>query len=248
MTNRPGSDDILIIGATGRTGRTMVAELLGRGFSVVALVRDTAAAHKLLGGRVDLIHGDLRNPAAITGACAQFGRIAFVAGSNGIEGRGTPREVEYDAVAEIVAALSPQVVSRFVLLSSAGVTQPEHPHNCTYHSVLSWKLRGEQALRKSGLSYTIIRALGLRDRPAGGQGVRIVQGDRIAFGEDIARDDLAAFLADVVAPIPGPRFAANFDAASLSNATCEVFNDSRIAGNIWASSRSHLESDGAMSQ
>jgi uncharacterized protein YbjT (DUF2867 family) len=248
MAARPGSDAILIIGATGRTGRTMVADLLGRGYPVGALVRDPAAAREMLGSEVELINGDLREPAAVTGAFGRFGRIAFVAGSNGIEGRGTPREVEYDAVAAIVAALSPEVVGRFVLLSSAGVTQPEHPHNCTYHSVLSWKLRGEEALRQSGLPYTIVRALGLRDRAAGEQGVRIVQGDRIAFGEDIARDDLAAFLADVVAPNAGPRFAADFDTASLNDATCEVFNDSRIAGNVWVSSRARLEPDGAISQ
>jgi uncharacterized protein YbjT (DUF2867 family) len=197
----------------------------------------------LLGPGVDLIHGDLREPP--TGAFAGSGRIVFVAGSNGIAGRGTPRQIECDAVAAIVAALRPEAVSRFVLLSSAGVTQPEHPHNCTFDSVLKWKLQGEAALRRSGLPYTILRALGLRDRAAGAQGVRIVQGDRIAFGEDIARGDLAAVLADVVAPEQAPRFAAGFDVASLTGATCEVFNDGRIAGQVWASSRARLQPDAA---
>jgi hypothetical protein len=114
--------------------------------------------------------------------------------------------------------------------------------------VLKWKLQGEDALRRSGLRYTIVRALGLRARAAGVQGVRIVQGDRIAFGEDIARGDLAAFLADVVAPEQATRFAAGFDAASLKDATCEVYNDGRIAGNVWASARARLDTGAAAVQ
>lgn len=196
MSAAASGDAILVIGATGRTGRVLVADLIGRGLPVRALVRDRETARALLGPAVELIQGDLRDPAGLTGALTGSGRIVFVAGSNGIEGRGTPRAIECDAVAAIVAALRPEAGRNFVLLSSAGVTQPEHPHNCTFDSVLKWKLQGEEALRRSGLRYTIVRALGLRDRAAGVQGVRIVQGDRIAFGEDIARGDLVSRRSD----------------------------------------------------
>jgi len=198
------------------------------------------------GAEVDVIVGDLRNPASLTSACAGIGKIVFVAGSSGMASRDTPREIEGDAIATIVAAIGPGAIERFVLLSSAAVTQPEHPHNCSYNSVLKWKLRGEDALRASGLPYTIVRALGLRDRVAGEQGVRIVQGDRIAFGEDIARGDLAGFLADIVAPELCSRFAPGIDPASLQGATFEVFNDDRLTGRVWASSLAILTPDVAL--
>lgn len=235
--------DTLILGATGRVGRRLVSHLVERGVGVRAVVRDPAAARAVLGTEVQLIAGDLRASESLIDAAAGCDRIAFLAGTNGFGERGTSREIEYAAVATLATALDPQAIERFVLLSSAGVTQPEHPHNCSYDSVLKWKLRGEDALRQSGVGYTVIRALGLRDRPGGAHGVRMVQGDRIAFGEEIARADLAAFLADVLAPRAEDGFAAGFDADSLLSATCEVFNDQAIIGDRWDSARPALHPD-----
>lgn len=235
--------DTLLLGATGRVGRLLVGQLVARGVGVRAVVRDPVAARVLVGSEVQLITGDLRAPESLIDAAAGCDRIAFLAGTNGFGERGTPREIEFAAVATLATTLDPRAVERFVLLSSAGVTQPEHPHNCSYDSVLKWKLRGEEALRRSGIRYTVIRALGLRDRPGGAHGVRMVQGDRIAFGEDIARADLAAFLADVLAPRTDDGFAAGFDADSLLSATCEVFNDHAISGHRWGSARPALRPD-----
>jgi uncharacterized protein YbjT (DUF2867 family) len=234
---------ILILGATGRVGAPLARHLLARGARVRALVRDVDGARAMLGEEIDLVVGDLRDAACLPAAVASCGTIVFVAGANGLAGRGTPRDVECVAIAALIAAIDPAQVERFVLLSSAGVTQPEHPHNCTYNSVLTWKLRGEDALRRSGIAYTIVRALGLRDRAVGQQGVRIVQGDRIAFGEDIARTDLAAFLADIVQPREGDGFSPDFDRTSLLSATCEVFNDGTLAGGVWDSAAPALRRD-----
>jgi uncharacterized protein YbjT (DUF2867 family) len=234
----------LVLGATGRTGQFLVTALQRNGAGVRAIVRDAAKARALLGPDAELVEGDLRDPAALRVAAEGCESILFVAGANGGVGRGVPREIEYQAVADLVGVLAGASIARFVLLSSAAVTQPEHPHNCTFNSVLTWKLRGEDALRASGLPYTIVRALGLRDRPAGSQGgVRIVQHDRIAFGEDISREDLGEFLADIVAPPALPRFDPGFDAASLRNATCEIYNDGRVAAGVWTCAQTALAPD-----
>ncbi len=177
--------------------------------------------------------------------------VIFLAGAGGGTGRGVPRDVDFGAAASAAALASDHGVHHYILLSSAAVTQPEHPHNCTFNSVLKWKLRGEDAVRASGVPYTIVRALGLRDRPMGQQGIRIVQGDRIAFGEDIAREDLGCFLADVadLAPDgstrsarPG-RFSDGFVPASLFGATCEIYNDATVAPEQWVSLQSALAPD-----
>lgn len=235
---------ILILGATGRTGRLLVEQLIARGESVTALVRDRGAARATLGEEVRLVVGDLRRPRAIAEAALGCSRIVFVAAAHGGVGRGTPREIDYGAVRTLVEMLHPDSVERVVLLSSAAVTQPEHPHNCTFDSVLKWKLRGEEALRRSGLPYTIVRALGLRDRPGGDQGIRIVQGDRIAFGEDIARADAATFLASIVG---AGVVAAGFDGESLLGATCEIYNAAGIPGGSVESARPALLPDMAVS-
>jgi uncharacterized protein YbjT (DUF2867 family) len=234
----------LVLGATGRTGHFLVTALQRHEATVRAIVRDAVKAGDLLGPAVALVEGDLRDPSVLRTAVEGCDSILFVAGANGGVGRGVPREIEYGAVADLVGVLEGASIARFVLLSSAAVTQPEHPHNCTFNSVLTWKLRGEDVLRASGLPYTIVRALGLRDRPAGSHGgVRIVQHDRIAFGEDIAREDLAEFLADIVAPPPVSRFDPSFDAASLRNATCEIYNDGRVPAGRWACAQASLAPD-----
>uniref|UniRef100_A0A7S1TLE1 NAD(P)-binding domain-containing protein n=1 Tax=Erythrolobus australicus TaxID=1077150 RepID=A0A7S1TLE1_9RHOD len=101
------------------------------------------------------------------------------------------------------------ITPRFVLLSSAAVTRPfwSEEDKAAYAfasaipivklnpgNVLGEKLRGEDAVRASGLPYCVIRATGLNDKeqPAGSQLV-LTQGDR-AVGR-IHRRDLARGIA-----------------------------------------------------
>ena len=65
-----------------------------------------------------------------------------------------------------------------VLVSSAGVTQPDHPLNKMFDNVLRWKAEGEAALRAAGVAYTIVRPGGLTDADTGPGAVRLEQGDR----------------------------------------------------------------------
>jgi hypothetical protein len=78
----------------------------------------------------------------------------------------------------------------------------------------------------------------------------MVQKDRIAYGEDIARADVASFLADVICDGPAGMaqtrasgFAEDFDVQSLLNATVEIYNDTRISGGRWDASQPSLTPD-----
>lgn len=59
---------ILVLGATGATGRLIVIKAIAKGYEVVALVRSKAKAADL--ADVKLIEGDARDPAALTRAIA----------------------------------------------------------------------------------------------------------------------------------------------------------------------------------
>lgn len=59
---------ILVLGATGATGRLIVGKAVAEGYKVVALVRSKAKAADLAGA--ELIEGDARDPAALTRAIA----------------------------------------------------------------------------------------------------------------------------------------------------------------------------------
>jgi len=89
---------------------------------------------------------------------------------------------------------------QFILNSSAAVTRPGRPGvnieeeipivrlNEQLGGILTWKLRGEDCLRQSGIHYTIIRPCALTEE-AGGQGLQFDQGDRLTG--KISREDMA---------------------------------------------------------
>ncbi len=59
---------ILVLGATGATGRLIVAKAIAEGHNVVALVRSKAKAKDLTGA--ELVEGDARDTPALTRAIA----------------------------------------------------------------------------------------------------------------------------------------------------------------------------------
>ncbi|PXF42634.1 hypothetical protein BWQ96_07638 [Gracilariopsis chorda] len=87
--------------------------------------------------------------------------------------------------------------SRFVLLSSLGVTRPEaFPHLQQMNSLLTYKLCGEDALRESGCSFTIVRPGALVDVEPRQTPIILDQGDRIAGS--ISRADVAHICAEAI--------------------------------------------------
>jgi uncharacterized protein YbjT (DUF2867 family) len=59
---------VLVVGATGNVGPHLVKHLLGSGSQVRALVRDPGKAADLLGPEVEIVQGDLEDPASLTPA------------------------------------------------------------------------------------------------------------------------------------------------------------------------------------
>jgi uncharacterized protein YbjT (DUF2867 family) len=99
----------------------------------------------------------------------------------------------------LVAAASRHGLRRVLRVSSAACTQREHIHNL-WGDILLWKMRAEACLRRSGVPYKVLRPIGLRQKPGGLRGIRLVQGDRIAFGEEIAREDVASLCVASLGP------------------------------------------------
>ncbi|MFH7027759.1 MAG: CIA30 family protein [Heteroscytonema crispum UTEX LB 1556] len=101
---------------------------------------------------------------------------------------------------ESIKAYGGANLSQFVLVSSAGVTRPGRPGinldeeppavrlNDQLGGILTWKLRGEDSVRESGVSYTIIRPCALTEEP-GGKELIFEQGDNIRG--KISREDVA---------------------------------------------------------
>jgi uncharacterized protein YbjT (DUF2867 family) len=101
---------------------------------------------------------------------------------------------------ESIKAYGGATLPQFVLVSSAGVTRPgraginleEEPPavrlNDQLGGILTWKLRGEDSVRESGVPYTIIRPCALTEEP-GVQELIFEQGDNIKG--KVSRDSIA---------------------------------------------------------
>lgn len=189
LSGEPGK--VLVAGATGQTGQLIVSELLASGHEVRALVRDTTKARKVLGDKVELVQGDVKDPATLTAAFAGTDAVISAVGARGAKGPDRPEAIDYEGVRNLVDAAVAARSRQFVLISSRSVTQPDNPLNKLFGNVLIWKLKGEDALRASGVPYTVIRPGGLTNGPGGNLDLVFEQGDTVRAQTTITRADLA---------------------------------------------------------
>jgi uncharacterized protein YbjT (DUF2867 family) len=142
---------------------------------------------------------------------------------------------------ESIKAYGKQVLPQFVLVSSAGVTRPGRPGinldeeppavrlNDQLGGILTWKLKGEESLRQSGIPYTIIRPCALTEE-LGGKELIVAQGDNIKG--KISREDVAKLCVEAL------------QQSQASNVTFEVKEGEQMLSSIdWQSLFSQLKPD-----
>ena len=186
-----GPRTILVAGATGQTGRLIVRELLAEGYTVRALVRDMAKGRQTLGDKVQLVQGDVKDPATLTTAIAGTDAVLTAIGARGAKGPDRPEAIDYQGVKNLVDAAAASKSQQFVLISSRSVTQKDSPLNKMFGNVLIWKLKGEDTVRASGVPYTIVRPGGLANDAGGDKDLLFEQGDTVSARTTIARADIA---------------------------------------------------------
>lgn len=233
LSKRP----VLVVGATGRTGRLIVGRLLAQGISVHALVRDERKGTELLGPEVRQFVGDVRNSHTLIASMRGVGAV-IVATSGGAEHDNSAELVDYFGTSNLVREAAAAHVDLVVFLSTISATRPAHYLDVEPTS-LGWKARAEECIRSSGVPYCIVRAGWLTDG-TGGEPLSVSQGDT-AEGR-ISRTDLAELCTrllflpsargktiDVVAAREPP--ASDLEAAIASSAT-DAEDASRGAANV----------------
>ena len=142
---------ILVIGGTGLLGKPVAQQLKADGFNVRLLVRNPEKAKKLLGDGYELFQGDVDNLDSIRTA------LTGVDGVH-ISLKGGPTEADFErmdhfAVRDISKIAKEKNVGRVTLISAYAVSEEkaDTPESRS-------KVRGEAALKSSGVPYTIFRA------------------------------------------------------------------------------------------
>ncbi len=141
---------ILVVGATGMLGGTILRRLLERGETVRALVRDSSAEQTLKDAGAETILADLKDPASLPPACEGISTLITTANSAGRGGADNVETVDLEGNHNLIEAASRSGVEHFVFVSAEGA-DPES-------AVPFLRAKGftSKRLRESGMAYTVL--------------------------------------------------------------------------------------------
>ena len=210
---------VLITGATGFIGSHLVDTLLRRGDQVTALVRTPAKARGLEQRGVRLVAGTLSDVLAVGDACRDQDVVYHLAGLVAARSEAEFLKVNRDGTALLADAAARRGAGRFVLVSSLAAAGPARPGvplsgEPVPRPVTAYgrsKLAGEQAVRSSGLDWTILRppaVYGPRDREV----LKVFQVARTGFAPVFGQGD------QELSAVFGPDLAEAIVAAGTSSA------------------------------
>ncbi|WP_167514789.1 NAD(P)-dependent oxidoreductase [Mesorhizobium intechi] len=189
---------ILVLGATGKTGRLIVSKAIAEGHEVVALVRSREKAGDLAGA--ELAEGDARDAVALARAIAGCDAVVSSLGT----AMSPFREVTLlsTATRALVGVMERQNIRRLVCITGLGAGDSRGHGGFFFdrlvlplllRKVYEDKDRQEDAIRGSTLDWTIVRPMVLNDKPPRGR-VKALTDLSGVHGGTIARADVADFV------------------------------------------------------
>lgn len=154
--------EVFVAGATGKTGRHIVRQLIEADVPVTALVRDLERGQTILPSSTKLVEGDVLKPATFESALSNCSVLICATGASPSLDPTGPYQVDYEGTKNLVDAAKRQGIEHFVLVSSLCVSKFLHPLNL-FWLVLYWKKQAEKYIQASGIPYTIVRPGGLKE-------------------------------------------------------------------------------------
>ncbi|MBC8160393.1 MAG: SDR family oxidoreductase [Roseiflexaceae bacterium] len=194
--------NILIVGATGVTGRTLAEQALARGHHVTTLTRDPAKL-AFSHAQLTVIPGDVLDPACVDAAVASQDAVLILLSQPSLN---APSTVSSAGTQHIVQAMERHGVRRLVSVTMLGIGASRKNASVLYNRllvplvlkhVMHDKQRQEDAIQHSALDWTIVRPPRLTDAAARAQFAVIADGPGTV--NSMPRGDLAAFMLSQVA-------------------------------------------------
>ena len=189
---------LIIFGSTGGTGRELLKQALDQGHNIVAYARNPAKIDDIKHAGLQVVRGDILDPAAVESATAGQEAVLSTIGA-GAE-RTTLRE---DGTRNIVEAMERTGVQRLISQSSLGVGDSRANLSFfTKYIIVSVFLRHafadherqEAVIKQSSLDWTIVRPPHLTNSPrTGAYRHGFPTTDRRITGK-ISRADVADFM------------------------------------------------------
>lgn len=185
---------VLVLGATGGTGRFVLEQAIAAGHEVTALVRDPTTLGTIEGVRT--LTGDATNRVDVRAALE--GQTAVL---NALGSRSLRHPVEAESTAILVPEAERVGIERFIVCSAFGVGETRDGANAFQRAFFSSMLRrvyaakeiADRAVRESGLDWTLVYPTRLTNTPPTG---RILAVESFAGVGRVSRADVARFLVE----------------------------------------------------
>lgn len=185
---------IIVFGATGGVGRSVVEQALEHGYEVTAFVR-TPDKLKVTGDKITVVQGDAFHVEQVAAAIAGHDAVVSCLGSN----QGMKKSADLQTMAKnIVAGMQQHGIQRIIYTASAGIND-ELPGiggklmMGVLKQVLIDHRAAVDAIQEAGLTYTIVRPMGLTNDSFSGQYRESEQGVP-GKSKTIPRADVAHFI------------------------------------------------------
>ncbi len=185
---------IIVFGATGGVGRSVVEQALEHGYEVTAFVR-TPDKLKVTGDKLTVVQGDAFHVEQVAAAIAGHDAVVSCLGSN----QGMKKSADLQTMAKnIVAGMQQHGIQRIIYTASAGIND-ELPGiggklmMGVLKQVLIDHRAAVDAIQEAGLTYTIVRPMGLTNDSFSGQYRESEQGVP-GKSKTIPRADVAHFI------------------------------------------------------
>jgi len=192
LRRNDGRIRLFVIGATGRTGRLLVEQALGRGHRVTAFVRNPASLGPAT--NLDIVVGDPRNADPLAAALPGHDVVVLTLGHSSAGERTLLR----DATEAMLSALRRTGIGRTIVVSQGLAFPSGNPIvlllKWVLARILADSIAMERLVQSTDLDWTIVRPPRLK---SGG----VTRGYRVhpnALGDrwSMERADLATFLLD----------------------------------------------------
>ncbi|PWD50655.1 NAD-dependent dehydratase [Serinibacter arcticus] len=197
-SSTPQGRTVAVVGGYGKIARRLVPLLRARGDVVVPLVRRAEQAAVLLdlGARPRFLDIERSEAEAFAAAFDGVDAVVFAAGGGPDGNVLRKRSVDLEGAIKSLEGCAIAGVRRYVQISAIGVdAKVPLSDSAVWASYVVAKRDSDEAVRESGLDWTILRPGALLDSPGT---------DRVQLGVDlepagVTRDDVAATIAAVLA-------------------------------------------------
>ena len=183
---------ITIAGGHGKIAMLLHPILTGKGHSVKGLIRKPEQAEALRRAGAEPVICDIEKEADISEAVGSADAVIFAAGAGPGSGAERKWTVDRDGALKLMEAAQKNEIPRYVLISAMKLDKPRGSE--VFQVYQKAKAEADEALRNSGLDYTIIKPGRLTDEPGTGKVALAPELPR----SEIPRDDVARVIAEIL--------------------------------------------------